>query len=159
MKNFYPTLFVSFLLLFNTAIAKEVSELLENNGRMYEPGHEEPYTGKYVIYYESGQKRYEGNFVSGKMEGKQIKWHENGQMSYEANFKYGKQQGPYIFWYDNGQKSYEANYKKGKEDGIVTSWDREGNITKTEILEGWGICLGEINLGTLPLSDLIFIRS
>ena len=135
MKNFYPTLFVSFLLLFNTAIAKEVSELLENNGRMYEPGHEEPYTGKYVIYYESGQKRYEGNFVSGKMEGKQIKWHENGQMSYEANFKYGKQQGPYIFWYDNGQKSYEANYNKGKEDGIVTSWDREGNITKTEILE------------------------
>ena len=135
MKNFYPTLFVSFLLLFNTAIAKEVSELLENNGRMYEPGHEEPYTGKYVIYFESGQKRYEGNFVSGKMEGKQIKWHENGQMSYEANFKYGKQQGPYIFWYDNGQKSYEANYKKGKEDGIVTSWDREGNITKTEILE------------------------
>ena len=135
MKNFYPTLFVSFLLLFNTAIAKEVSELLENNGRMYEPGHEEPYTGKYVIYFESGQKRYEGNFVSGKMEGKQIKWHENGQMSYEANFKYGKQQGPYIFWYENGQKSYEANYKKGKEDGIVTSWDREGNITKTEILE------------------------
>ncbi len=135
MKNFYPTLFVSFLLLFNTAIAKEVSELLENNGRMYEPGHEEPYTGKYVIYYESGQKRYEGNFVSGKMEGKQIKWHENGQMSYEANFKYGKQQGPYIFWYENGQKSYEANYKKGKEDGIVTSWDRKGNITKTEILE------------------------
>ena len=135
MKNFYPTLFVSFLLLFNTSIAKEVSELLENNGRMYEPGHEEPYTGKYLIYFESGQKRYEGNFVSGKMEGKQIKWHENGQMSYEANFKYGKQQGPYIFWYENGQKSYEANYKKGKEDGIVTSWDREGNITKTEILE------------------------
>ena len=135
MKNFYPTLFVSFLLLFNTSMAKEVSELLENNGRMYEPGHEEPYTGKYLIYFESGQKRYEGNFVSGKMEGKQIKWHENGQMSYEANFKYGKQQGPYIFWYENGQKSYEANYKKGKEDGIVTSWDREGNITKTEILE------------------------
>ena len=135
MKNFYPTLFVSFLLLFNTSIAKEVSELLENNGRMYEPGHEEPYTGKYVIYFESAQKRYEGNFLNGKMDGKQIKWHENGQKSYEANFKYGKQEGPYIFWYENGQKSYEANYKKGKEDGIVTSWDREGNITKTEILE------------------------
>jgi len=135
MKNFYPTLFVSFLLLFNTSIAKEVSELLENNGRMYEPGHEEPYTGKYVIYFESAQKRYEGNFLNGKMDGKQIKWHENGQKSYEANFKYGKQEGPYIFWYENGQKSYEANYKKGKEDGIVTSWDRKGNITKTEILE------------------------
>ena len=135
MKNFYPTLFVSFLLLFNTSIAKEVSELLENNGRMYEPGHEEPYTGKYVIYFESGQKRYEGNFLNGKMDGKQIKWHGNGQKSYEANFKHGKQEGPYIFWYENGQKSYEANYKKGKEDGIVTSWDREGNITKTEILE------------------------
>jgi antitoxin component YwqK of YwqJK toxin-antitoxin module len=116
-------------------MANEVSELLENNGRMYEPGHEEPYTGKYVIYFESAQKRYEGNFLNGKMDGKQIKWHENGQKSYEANFKYGKQEGPYIFWYENGQKSYEANYKKGKEDGIVTSWDRKGNITKTEILE------------------------
>ena len=111
MKNFYLTLFIPFVLLFNTSMANEVSELLENNGRMYEPGHEEPYTGKYVIYFESAQKRYEGNFLNGKMDGKQIKWHENGQ------------------------KSYEANYKKGKEDGIVTSWDREGNITKTEILE------------------------
>ena len=135
MKNFYFTLFLLLLLPSNATQAKEVNELLENHGRMYEPGHEEPYTGKYVIYYESGQKRYEGNFVSGKMEGKQIKWHENGQMSYEANFKYGKQNGPYIFWYENGQKSYEANYVKGKEHGIVTSWDREGNITKTEILE------------------------
>ena len=111
MKNFYPTLFVSFLLLFNTAIAKEVSELLENNGRMYEPGHEEPYTGKYVIYFESGQKRYEGNFLNGKMDGKQIKWHENGQKSYEANFKYGKQEGPYIFWYENRMFStYSTGY-------------------------------------------------
>ena len=111
MKNFYFTLFLLLLLPFNATQAKEVNELLENHGRMYEPGHEEPYTGKYVIYYENGQKRYEGNFVTGKMEGKQIKWHENGQ------------------------KSYEANYEKGKEHGIVTSWDREGNITKTEILE------------------------
>ena len=69
------------------------------------------------------------------MDWKQIKWHENGQKSYEANFKYGKQNGPYIFWYENGQKSYEANYKKGKEHGIVKSCDREGNLTKTEILE------------------------
>ena len=135
MKNFYLTLFVPLVLLFNTSMANEVSELLENNGRMYEPGHEEPYTGKYVIYFESAQKRYEGNFLNGKMDGKQIRWHENGQKSYEANFKHGKQEGPYIFWHENGQKSYEANYKKGKEDGVVTSWDRKGNITKTEILE------------------------
>ena len=143
MKNFYFTLFLLLLLPFNVTQAREVNELLESHGRMYEPGHEEPYTGKYVIYYESGQKRYEGNFISGKMEGKQIKWHENGQKSYEANFKYGKQEGPYIFWYENGQKSYEANYVKGKEHGIVTSWDREGNITKTEILE-YGKVIKEI---------------
>ena len=143
MKKFYLLLIFPLFLPFGLSEAKEVNELLENHGRMYEPGQEEPYTGKYVIYYESGQKRYEGNFVSGKMEGKQIKWHENGQMSYEANFKYGKQQGPYIFWYENGQKSYEANYVKGKEHGVVTSWDREGNITKTEILE-YGKVIKEI---------------
>ena len=43
--------------------------------------------------------------------------------------------GKQIKWHENGQKSYEANYKKGKEHGIVKSWDREGNLTKTEILE------------------------
>ena len=82
MKNIFLTLFLLLLSSFNATQAKEVNELLENHGRMYEPGHEEPYTGKYVIYYENGQKRYEGNFVTGKMEGKQIKWHENGQKSY-----------------------------------------------------------------------------
>ncbi|MAJ91648.1 MAG: hypothetical protein CMF40_05610 [Legionellales bacterium] len=133
MKKNYALL-VLMLLSINVQ-AKEVNLLLENHGRMYEPGVEEPYTGKYILYHENGNKRYEGTFLNGKMEGKQIKWHENGQVSYEANFKYGKQEGPYIFWYENGQKSYEANYKKGKENGIVKSWDREGNLTKTEILE------------------------
>ena len=115
--------------------AKEVTELLDKNGRMYEPNQEIPFTGKYVLHYDDGKKRYEGNFLNGKMDGKQIKWHENGQKSYEANFKYGKQEGSYIFWYENGQKSYEATYKKGKEHGITTSWDRDGNVTKTELLE------------------------
>jgi|TARA_B100000475_G_scaffold128412_1_gene93772 antitoxin component YwqK of YwqJK toxin-antitoxin module len=133
--NIKPIFFLAIFSLSSISIAKEVNELLEKHGRMYEPGVEEPYTGKYILYHENGNKRYEGNFSIGKMDGKQIKWHENGQKSYEANFKYGKQNGPYIFWYENGQKSYEANYKKGKEHGIVKSWDREGNLTKTEILE------------------------
>ena len=109
--NIKTMFFLAIFLLCNIAIAKEVNELLEKHGRMYEPGVEEPYTGKYILYHENGNKRYEGNFSIGKMDGKQIKWHENGQ------------------------KSYEANYKKGKEHGIVKSWDREGNLTKTEILE------------------------
>ena len=97
MKNFYLLLIFPLFLLFGLSDAKEVNELLENHGRMYEPGQEEPYTGKYVIYYESGQKRYEGNFVNGKMEGKQIKWHENGQPSVYANFKYSNLKALYIF--------------------------------------------------------------
>ena len=135
MKNKLILFALTFVFLFTTSQAREVGELLDRNGRMYEPNQEEPFTGKYVIYYENDQKRYEGNFLNGKMDRTQIKWHQNGQKLYEANFKYGKQEGPYIFWYENGQKSYEASYKKGKEDGVVTSWDREGNVTKTEILK------------------------
>ena len=89
MKNFYLLLIFPLFLLFGLSEAKEVNELLENHGRMYEPGQEEPYTGKYVIYYESGQKRYEGNFVNGKMEGKQIKWQRGTKLPYnKVSFKF-----------------------------------------------------------------------
>ena len=77
-------------------------------GIRYEVNSETPYTGKYVGYYENGQKNEETNYKDGKIE------------------------GLLISWYRNGQKEYEGNFIDGKEEGLWTWWDKEGNVTKTE---------------------------
>jgi len=64
MKNiFYIVCLVLFLV--SSIDAREVSQLVERNGLMYEPNKEEPYTGRYVTYYENGQKKGEGNVKEG----------------------------------------------------------------------------------------------
>jgi len=68
MKNiFYIVCLVLFLV--SSIDAREVSQLEERDGVMYEPNKEEPYTGRYVVHYENGQKVGEGNFKEGKLDG------------------------------------------------------------------------------------------
>jgi len=64
MKNiFYIVCLVFFLI--SSIDAREVSQLEERNGVMYEPNKEKPFTGKYVTYLENGEK-LEGNSKEGK---------------------------------------------------------------------------------------------
>jgi len=61
MKNIiYIVCLVLFLV--SSINAREVSQLEERDGLMYEPNKEEPYTGKLVTYYENGQMEQEGNY-------------------------------------------------------------------------------------------------
>jgi len=65
MKNIiYIVCLVLFLV--SSINAREVSQLEERDGLMYEPNKEEPFTGRYVIHYENGEKRIEGNYNEGK---------------------------------------------------------------------------------------------
>ncbi len=106
MKNIFCI--VCFVLFLVSSIdAKEVSQLEERNGLMYEPNKEEPQTGRYVTYYENGLKESEGNL------------------------KEGKENGLWTLWYENGKKKREGNLKEGKLDGLWTLWDKNGNIIKT----------------------------
>jgi len=107
MKNFFYIVCLV-LLLVSCADEREVPQLEERNGLMYEPNKEEPYTGKHVTYYENEQKKGEGNYKEGKLD------------------------GFVTLWYENGQKQREGNTKEGKHDGLWTYWDKNGNITKTD---------------------------
>jgi len=135
---------------------KEVSYLQDRNGIQYEVNSEVGFTGKYVLYENSGQKLYETNYKNGMKNGLETSWFKNGQKQYEtnykngmknglttgwnrngqkeseANFKNGKNDGLWTGWHENGQKEFEANWKNDKKDGLWTSWDKEGNVTKTE---------------------------
>jgi len=44
----------------------------------------EHYSGKGVMYYENGKKRYDGFMVRGKEEGEGISFFKNGKKSYEG---------------------------------------------------------------------------
>ena len=85
-----------------------------------------PYTGKTYELYEDGQKRSEGNFKDGKMDGLCMWWHENGQKAREANYKDDKPDGLWTEWYENGQKKVEVNFKDVKPDGLWTEWHETG---------------------------------
>jgi len=133
MKNiFYIVCLVLFLV--SSIDAREVSQLEKRNGLSYEPNKEEPFTGKYVTYWDDGhgQKKREGTIKEGKLDGLWTYWYENGQKKGEINHKEGYFDGLWTGWYENGQKGRERNYKEGKLDGLWTDWDENGNVTKTK---------------------------
>ena len=49
-----------------------------------------------------------GNITNGLKDGKWIKWYDNGQKEYEKHYKMGKLSGPYTSWWENGNKWSEG---------------------------------------------------
>ena len=85
----------------------------------------------YYGFHANGEKETQGKYrkdINGNIiyDGKWIEWYENGQKNLEKNYKDGKQDGLENFWYENGQKKYEVNYKNEKLDGLYTSWYPSG---------------------------------
>jgi len=112
---------------------KENIYLQDRNGIKYEVNSEVGFTGKYVEYFENGQKHIEEHLKLGKRNGLMTKWYENGQKEFKANYKNGKSDGLMTKWYENGQKESEINSKNGEVvDGVVTIWNKEGDVTETE---------------------------
>ena len=93
---------------------------------MYAPNDDEPFTGGVFDFYENGEKKLDGNYRKGLMNGKWTDWYENGQKSSEGTFKDGKQDGLHTEWHENGQKAYEGTFKDG-ENISKKCWDEDGN--------------------------------
>ena len=68
-------------------------------------------TGKWIYYYENGQKESEGNFLNGKQEGHYTNWYDNGNKETEGDFKNDKKEGRWTYWYKRGQLREEFVYK------------------------------------------------
>ena len=72
--------------------------------------------GRWTLWHENGQKKSEGAFKAGKMEGLYTRWHENGQKKQESTIKASKEgeSATYAYWDENGQKTLEIHFKDGK---------------------------------------------
>ncbi len=109
-----------------------------------------------IEYHPNGNKKSEKNEKNLKKHGLWTWWYENGQKEYEINYKDGAHRGVTSWWYKSGQKRYELKYKDGELHGIKScwyesgkkemeeycilgeryasiDWNKEGNVTKTEI--------------------------
>ena len=102
-------------------------ELEEREGIMYMKGSDTPYTGKFFLLHENRQKRGEGNFKNGKIDGLCVAWYKNGQKAIEGNHKDGKKIGLEVAWYENGQKEREWIWKDGNiVEGSDKYWNSKG---------------------------------
>ncbi len=82
--------------------------------------------GRWVQYYDTGQKKLEEHYQRGILHGPQRQWHENGQLKKEQIYRQGRLHGPMISWYANGQKAQQGQYVNGLREGLWTSWHENG---------------------------------
>ena len=83
------------------------------------------YTGKWIEWYDNGNKKEGGEFKDGEKEGKWTGWYNDGTVRYEGEFKDGKAEGKWSGWYSGNNKWYEGEFKDGKEEGKWIEWRGE----------------------------------
>lgn len=87
--------------------------------------------GKWVLYYENGNKEQEFNYQSGLLEGVVIRYHDNGNVSTRCNYINGKPEGECFHFYNGGQKQYNILYLNGAKEGVFTEYFENGKIKRT----------------------------
>ena len=89
------------------------SKLLNTKNYKVE-SHSNEKNGKYITYYDNGNKWVELNFKNGLRDGLQYTWHRNGQLKSELNYILGQKHGIQKWWQKDGKILNEKNYINGK---------------------------------------------
>ena len=98
-------------------------------------------TEKDILYWSNGQKKCEGNYKDGELDGVKTEWYFSEMWTpekktlpkmREETYKYGEKNGVLAWWYSNGQKGCEATYKNGELDGLSTHWNYNGQKMSEE---------------------------
>jgi antitoxin component YwqK of YwqJK toxin-antitoxin module len=146
-----------------TAPAREIArrDLVQIDGRWFQTGHTNPFTGIMVdrypdgsplsrcdisngllnglseTWYTNGQIQVREHFKSGISHGLREKWHENGARLSQATIVEGKVTGTFQSWHDNGQLSEQIEMKLGKADGIAWAYYPSGFVkAETTVQDG-----------------------
>jgi len=106
---------------------QQAPEITVINGLTYLLDSDIPYTGKHVMFYDSGNKFCEINYVDGKEHGRSISWDKDGRINHKGNSKDGVSHGAEIYWHDNNILSVKGQHQKGKRVGIWYGWHTNGN--------------------------------
>ncbi len=82
--------------------------------------------GKWIYYFETGDKESEVNYSDGTKDGDQIDYYNNGQVLMEVEYKDGVKDGEYIFYFDSGQVREKGFYNNGLRHGEFVYYEPDG---------------------------------
>ena len=126
----------------------------DRGGVYYFANESEGITANSLCVYKDlyGQYMSKVNLKNGRFDGKFIRWWENGQKHQEKNYINGKLDGKWTDWWSDGRVFFEKNYKDGKKDGKQTHWDENGQIV-TEAIYKDGEILDEAVAKKIELAE------
>ena len=107
--------------------------LIEKDEVWYTIDTNKPYSGKVFSLHENGEKREEGIFKDGTIDGKWIEYYENGQKRSVNNYKNGERDGKWTHWHKNGHIKYEEYYEDTTRDDKWTHWHELIRKTQMDI--------------------------
>ena len=81
--------------------------------------------GKLIYYYPNGQKKSEGTFLFGHLDGPYNEWYENGKPKITGQYKREYKDSIWTYYYDNGQKRSQIEFTDSTE-RFINFWDKNG---------------------------------
>lgn len=88
------------------------------------------------IFFENGNLAAAGEHIKGRRSGYWKHFFETGKLLAEGDYLDGLKTGSWLFYYGNGEKRSQGIYKGDQRNGVWKEWDRGGNLTEVEYLEG-----------------------
>ena len=93
--------------------------------------------GKWLIYYDSGQLRYEINYGCGIRNGQYRQFTFNGILEINGNYKNGEYSGQWTYYLD-GSIEKQGKYKDSLQTGIWKFWYPSGELEAKRVYKnGW----------------------
>jgi antitoxin component YwqK of YwqJK toxin-antitoxin module len=86
------------------------------------------YTGKWIEWYESGQKKSEMEYLQGRKHGKCYRWYFNGCLNLDCEYHMNIHIGQYTEYWPNNNLKLNGQYKKGIKEGLWTSYFSDGRV-------------------------------
>ena len=93
-----------------------------------------PYTGIAINYFDNGEKKSEGRYVSGKKDGNWTLWYEGpaqwiaAGIESKGRYKEGKRNGTWTYYYTNGGIRESGNFKDQMRVGAWSYYDENGYL-------------------------------
>ena len=98
--------------------------------------------GTWTYYYETGQKKKEGGFEEGYRSGAWTWWHENGTIESQVVYAKGKIQNDRLWYFTDGKIFRKGHYQDGEKSGQWVSYYNNGQKESVEEYDK-GIIKGE----------------
>jgi antitoxin component YwqK of YwqJK toxin-antitoxin module len=90
------------------------------------------FDGKSVVYYASGEKEIEFNYINGKINGLHKTFYKTGKLKVVKNYEKNILQGKYNSFYESGANKINFNYINGYIEGDWISYHESGAVKQTQ---------------------------